>query len=60
MMQEYRENPPKELQGVPVVQLLDYDMQVGKKLKDGSSWKIELPKSNVLQFVLEDGRPRPW
>ena len=55
MMQEYRENPPKELQGVPVVQLLDYDMQVGKNLKDGSSWTIELPKSNVLQFVLEDG-----
>lgn len=30
-------------------------MQTGKTLADGSSWKIELPKSNVLQFVLEDG-----
>lgn len=55
MMQGYRENPPKELQGVPVVELLDYQMQVGKNLKDGSSWAINLPKSNVLQFVLEDG-----
>ena len=30
-------------------------MQEGKNLKTGESWKIELPKSNVLQFILEDG-----
>ena len=38
-----------------MVELLDYQMQVGKNLKDGSNWEIKLPKSNVLQFVLEDG-----
>ncbi len=55
MMQGYRENPPTAIDGVPVVELLDYQMQVGKNLKDGNSWEIKLPKSNVLQFVLEDG-----
>jgi len=30
-------------------------LQIGKNLVDGSSWKIDLPKSNVLQFELEDG-----
>ncbi len=55
MMQGYRDNPPTAIDGVPVVELLDYQMQVGKNLKDGSNWEIKLPKSNVLQFVLEDG-----
>jgi phosphoglucomutase len=55
MMQGYRENPPVAIDGVPVVELLDYQLQVGKNLKDGSTWEIKLPKSNVLQFVLEDG-----
>jgi phosphoglucomutase len=55
MMQGYRENPPSTINGSPVVQLLDYQMQVGKNLQDGSVWDIKLPKSNVLQFILEDG-----
>lgn len=38
-----------------MVQLLDYDLQKGKNLLNGEEWKIELPKSNVLQFILEDG-----
>jgi phosphoglucomutase len=27
---------------------------MGKNLQTGQSWKIDLPKSNVLQFVLTD------
>jgi phosphoglucomutase len=30
-------------------------MQVGKNIQTGNVWDIELPKSNVLQFILEDG-----
>jgi len=30
-------------------------MQIGKNLSSGKSWTIDLPKSNVLQFVLADG-----
>ncbi|HPH85387.1 MAG TPA: phospho-sugar mutase, partial [Ferruginibacter sp.] len=55
MMETYRSNPPKTIDGMEVKELLDYELQVGKNLSDGSSWKIELPKSNVLQFVLADG-----
>ena len=55
MMQGYRDNPPKTIDGQEVVQLLDYDLQVGKNLTTGESWKIALPKSNVLQFILGDG-----
>jgi phosphoglucomutase len=55
MMQGFRDNPPATINGSPVVQLLDYETQVGKNLQGGSVWDIELPKSNVLQFILEDG-----
>ncbi|MDQ6815677.1 MAG: phospho-sugar mutase [Bacteroidota bacterium] len=55
MMQEYRNNPPATISGSPVVQLLDYQTQVGKNVQSGDVWDIHLPKSNVLQFILEDG-----
>jgi phosphoglucomutase len=54
MMQSFRENPPKEIAGSKVVELLDYQMQVKKNLLTGTSEKITLPKSNVLQFITED------
>jgi len=52
MMEGFRANPPKELAGSKVVELLDYDKQVKTNL---TSEKITLPKSNVLQFITEDG-----
>ena len=55
MMEGFRNNPPKAIDGIPVVALLDYQLQVGKSLLDESSWTINLPKSNVLQFELADG-----
>ena len=55
MMQGYRDNPPTAIDGVAVAELLDYELQLGKNLQTGKSWKINLPKSNVLQFVLNDG-----
>lgn len=55
MMQQYRENPPKQINGITVKELLDYQTHVGKNLDTNEEWKITLPKSNVLQFILEDG-----
>jgi phosphoglucomutase len=55
MMEAYRKNPPQTIDGVAVDQLLDYELQQGTNLADGSTFKIDLPKSNVLQFVLKDG-----
>jgi phosphoglucomutase len=55
MMKGYRDSPPAALDGVAVNELLDYEMQTGKNLTTGKTWTINLPKSNVLQFVLADG-----
>jgi phosphoglucomutase len=55
MMEGYRSNPPLAIDGGAVVELLDYELQVAKNLQTGESKTIDLPKSNVLQFVLADG-----
>jgi phosphoglucomutase len=55
MMERYRSNPPQTLGGGKVAQLLDYQKQVATNLSTGETTAISLPKSNVLQFVLEDG-----
>lgn len=55
MMSNYRSNPPATINGSKVVQLLDYELQTGKNLLNGQNWAIDLPKSNVLQFITEDG-----
>ena len=55
MMESYRSNPPKTINGSLVVKLLDYELQKGSNPQTGEEWKIELPKSNVLQFILADG-----
>ncbi len=61
MMESYRNNPPKSINGAAVVQLLDYELQKGTNPSAGSGgqtgeeWEIQLPKSNVLQFILADG-----
>ncbi len=45
IMADYRNNPPKELAGVPVVKVIDYN----KPEETG------LPKSNVLQYFTAEG-----
>jgi len=55
MMSVYRNNPPATINGSAVVQQLDYELRKGKNLHTGDSWEIQLPKSNVLQFILADG-----
>lgn len=55
MMEGYRSNPPSAINGSAVTTLLDYQLQVGKNLQTGESWPIQLPKSNVLQFITADG-----
>lgn len=55
MMSAYRSNPPATINGSAVVQLLDYELRTGKNLQTGETWAIQLPQSNVLQFILADG-----
>ncbi len=55
MMDDYRQSPPVTIDGEAVVTLLDYELQVGRNLQTGESWKLNLPKSNVLQFITAKG-----
>jgi phosphoglucomutase len=55
MMDRYRTNPPSLLGGVAVTSLLDYEKREARDLTNGQICAIELPKSNVLQFILADG-----
>ncbi|MEP7268350.1 MAG: phospho-sugar mutase [Saprospiraceae bacterium] len=55
MMESYRNSPPESINGSKVVKLLDYELQKGVNPQTNESWNIELPQSNVLQFILEDG-----
>ena len=55
MMEGYRKQPPTEIAGMKVVTLLDYQLQLSTDLQTGTQTKIQLPKSNVLQFLTEDG-----
>jgi phosphoglucomutase len=55
MMETFRNNPPKTIDGAPIAEFLDYEKGVGKNLSTGETWQIKLPKSNVLQFVFANG-----
>lgn len=52
MMAKFRANPPKSLCGSDVVEVRDYAAQ--KKWVAGVESAIDLPKSDVLQFVTAD------
>ena len=53
IMSDLRENTPKEIGGLKVISVEDYQTSV--KTKDGVETAIDLPKSNVLKYYLEDG-----
>lgn len=55
LMQRFRENPPRMLNGARVTAILDYLAGEARDLKTGAVTPIKLPASNVLQFKLEDG-----
>ncbi|TDT70577.1 phosphoglucomutase [Hypnocyclicus thermotrophus] len=54
IMTKLRENTPTEINGKKVVILRDFDKQIEINKKEKTEKALELPKSNVLQLVLED------
>jgi phosphoglucomutase len=54
MMLAYREDPPKTINSSKVIMIKDYQTSQVINLISGEISKIDLPKSNVLQFFLED------
>ncbi|WP_026885333.1 phospho-sugar mutase [Clostridium beijerinckii] len=50
-----RNNPASEVNGVKIVTRLDYKLSVEENTVNNTKAPIDLPKSNVLKYILEDG-----
>ncbi|MFC6099802.1 phospho-sugar mutase [Olivibacter domesticus] len=55
MMDRLRTSPPKTLGGNPVALVKDYENSVSIDQLSGAKETINLPKSDVLQFITSDG-----
>ncbi|RZL29399.1 MAG: phospho-sugar mutase, partial [Pedobacter sp.] len=55
MMETFRTNPPKTLGGSKVITLKDYEKSIETDLVSNTTKAIELPVSDVLQFITADG-----
>ena len=55
MMTGYRNNPPEKINNSKVVKVNDYETQISHDILKGTKTKINLIKSDVLQFFLADG-----
>ena len=55
MMDKFRNNPPSTLGGSKVTTLKDYEKGIETDLNTNTTKAIELPKSDVLQFITADG-----
>ncbi len=55
MMAAFRNNPPVEILGQRVARALDYLSLQEKNLITGNITALDFPKSDVVQFYLEDG-----
>lgn len=53
MMAAYRTNPPLSLGGQKVVSIRDYQNSIERNMITGETVAIDLPKSNVMQFVTD-------
>jgi phosphomannomutase len=55
MMIDLRENPLKQINGQRVICIEDYQTSKGKDFMNNEEFEINIPKSNVLIYYLEDG-----
>lgn len=55
MMDQFRNNPPDSINGSDLMLIHDYLKQKTFDQLSQLRYEIRLPKSNVLQFILEDG-----
>ena len=54
MMHDFRINPPRSIAGSKVIRIADYERRKEQDLVTGETKAIDLPVSDVLQFVTED------
>ena len=54
LMSDYRTNIPVSIGGAKVTEIKDYKCSTARDLVNGTESAINLPKSNVLEFILGD------
>ena len=54
MMRKMRNNPPETLGKYKVLKIMDCSTGIEKDILSGKETKIDLPKSNVLRYTLEN------
>lgn len=55
IMDDFRKNSPAEIGGYKVAGIFDYDESISTDVVSGKTSEITLPKSNVLEYRLENG-----
>jgi phosphoglucomutase len=55
LMTDFRTNPPAEMNGIAVERIVDVKNSTVTDLKSGKVEKLDMDKSNVMQFYLADG-----
>ncbi|WP_153124374.1 phospho-sugar mutase [Peribacillus tepidiphilus] len=55
ILSKFREETPTELNGLKVVKFEDYQTSIRYDIENNSQEVIDLPKSNVIKYFLEDG-----
>ena len=55
MMTNARQNPLKIINGIKVTEIKDYNLSLSKNVITGKETTIDIPKSNVIIYHLEDG-----
>ncbi|WP_439487281.1 phospho-sugar mutase [Algoriphagus sp.] len=55
LMTDFRHHPPAEMNGIKVVKIVDVKESTVKDLTTGKTEKLDMDKSNVMQFYLADG-----
>ena len=55
IMKDLRYNERKDIYGMPVAKISDYEASLTSVIESGEKKNIDLPKSNVIGFELNDG-----
>lgn len=55
MMDAFRTKTPASIDGKTIARVIDYQLSIDRDLYLNEEHAVDLPKSNVLQFILEDG-----
>ena len=55
MMEKFRSAPPRSIDNSEITEIRDYLLQKAIDVKTGTESRIDLPKSNVLQYITENG-----